>query len=75
MSADESDVVLIPSKPPNLKTTNTLTTYKMVIKKNSKSSKNTKTKLDPKKFPTLKLKNERDIAMDFAEKVTKNLIS
>jgi predicted nucleotidyltransferase len=28
-------------------------------------------KINPKKYPTIKLKNERDIAMDFAEKVYK----
>ena len=36
----------------------------MVIKKNSSTKRNSE-----KQYPTLKLKNERDIAMDFAEKV------
>ena len=44
----------------------------MPIKKENSISKTDKTKkpsLTSKKFPTLKFKNERDIAMDFAQKV------
>jgi predicted nucleotidyltransferase len=37
--------------------------------KKKKNISQSKIKPNPKKYPTLKLKNERDIAMDFAEKV------
>jgi predicted nucleotidyltransferase/uncharacterized protein (UPF0332 family) len=42
------------------------------VKKSKKgSNKKSKSSLDTKKYPTLKLKRERDIAMDFATKVFK----
>jgi len=44
---------------------------KRTAKKVSKKNKKSKKELSPKDFPTLKLKKEHDIAMDFAVKAYK----
>ena len=47
------------------------TKIKKVKKSKKVSNKKSKDKIDTKKYPTLKLRRERDIAMDFATKVFK----